>query len=313
MPILPDRAAIIETHRRIATYIRRTPLLPLAPGDLGLPGRVTLKLDFMQHSGSFKVRGAFSNLVGRSVPEAGIAAASGGNHGASVAYAAMRLGLKARIFVPEISSPIKVATIRSFGAEVAIGGPRYADAQLACDAYVAETGAFSVHPFASFETIAGQGTVALEWEEDGECPDSVLVAAGGGGLVSGVGAWWADRVRVIGVEPEGSRAVHAALAAGRPVDVTVESIAADSLGAKRTGQINYDVISRSVDHVALVPDSAIRQAQHLLWRDLRIAAEPGGCASLAALLCGAYRTKPGEHVGVLICGGNVDPALFSLD
>jgi threonine dehydratase len=241
------------------------------------------------------------------VPAAGVAAASGGNHGAAVAYAAKKLGVKARIFVPEISAPAKVAVIRAHGAEIVIGGARYADAQEACDLHVAESGALRVHPFDADTTIAGQGTVAIEWEDDSGL-DTALVAVGGGGLVAGMATWWAGRVKVVGVEPEGSRALHAALEADGPVDVPVESVAADSLGARNVGALVHSVCRETVDHVALVADAAITAAQATLWRDWRIAAEPGGAAALAALISGAYRPAPGERVGVLLCGGNVDLA-----
>jgi threonine dehydratase len=216
--------------------------------------------------------------------------------------------VKARIFVPEISSPAKVAVIRSHGADVVIGGARYADAQDACDLYVAQTGALRVHPFAAESTIAGQGTAALEWEQDGPALDTVLVAVGGGGLISGIASWWAGRVKVVGVEPEGSRALHAALEAGGPVDVDVNSVAADSLGARNTGDLVHAICRDTVDHVALVTDDAILDAQQILWREWRMAAEPGGAAALAALIGGAYRPRAGERVGVLLCGANVDPA-----
>ncbi|MGO4572035.1 serine/threonine dehydratase [Microvirga sp. 2TAF3] len=299
------RADIEQAHARIAPHIRRTPVWTL-PQAFGHDGPVSLKLEFLQHAGSFKSRGAFNTLLSKPVPAAGVAAASGGNHGAAVAYAAKQLGLKARIFVPEISSPAKVAVIRSHGAEVVIGGARYADAQGACDQYVAASGALRVHPFDADTTMAGQGTVGLEWEQDGPALDTVLVAVGGGGLVSGIASWWAGRVKVVGVEPEGSRALHAALQAGKPVDVDVDSVAADSLGARNTGDLVYSICSRTVDHVALVTDAAIRDAQSQLWRDWRIATEPGGAAALAALTSGAYRPKPGERIGVLLCGANVE-------
>ncbi|MBZ6075626.1 threonine/serine dehydratase [Microvirga sp. WGZ8] len=303
LPITRDDIA--QAHARIAPHIRRTPVWTL-PQAFGHEGPVSLKLEFLQHAGSFKTRGAFNTLLSMPIPAAGAAAASGGNHGAAVAYAARQLGLRARIFVPEISSPAKIAVIRSHGAEVVIGGARYADAQAACDAYVAETGALRVHPFAAEATMIGQGTAALEWEEDGPSLDTVLVAVGGGGLISGLASWWAGRVKVVGVEPEGSRALHAALAAGRPVDVDVDSVAADSLGARNTGELVHAICSRTVDHVALVTDAAIREAQGLLWRDWRIATEPGGAAALAALLSGAYRPAHGERIGVLLCGANVE-------
>jgi threonine dehydratase len=301
------RAAIAAAAARIAPHVRRTPLLNL-PDGFGHAGPVSLKLEFLQHAGSFKARGAFNTLLSRPLPAAGVAAASGGNHGAAVALAAGRLGIRARIFVPEIASPAKIAVIRAHGAEIVVGGARYADAQEACDAYVAASGALRVHPFDAEATIEGQGTVGLEWEEDGPALDTILVAVGGGGLISGVASWYSGRVRVVGVEPEGSRALDAALAAGGPVDVEVNSIAADSLGAKNTGDLVYRICRATVDRVALVSDAAIRQAQASLWRDLRIAAEPGGAAALAALQSGAYRAAQGERIGVLLCGANVDLA-----
>lgn len=303
MPI--TRADIEAAYERIAPHIRRTPAWTL-PRAFGHDGPVSLKLEFLQHAGSFKTRGAFNTLLTKPIPAAGVAAASGGNHGAAVAYAASRLGVRARIFVPEISSPAKVAVIRSHGAEVVIGGARYADAQAACDLYVAESGALRVHPFDADTTIAGQGTIGLEWEQDASSLDTVLVAVGGGGLISGIASWWKGRVKVVGVEPEGSRALHAALEAGRPVDVEVDSVAADSLGARNTGELVHSICREAVDHVALVPDKAIRDAQNLLWRDWRLAIEPGGAAALAALLSGAYRPAPGERIGVLLCGANVE-------
>jgi threonine dehydratase len=304
-PITP--ALIKAAHARIAPHVRRTPVWTL-PAGFGHYGPVSLKLEFLQHAGSFKARGAFNTLLSHEIGPAGVAAASGGNHGAAVAYAARQLGIRARIFVPETSSPAKIAVIRAHGAEIAIGGSRYADAQAACDVSVAESGALAVHPFSAESTIAGQGTVAREWDDDQPDLDTVLVAVGGGGLISGLASWWAGRVKVVGVEPEGSRALHAALAAGGPVDVEVDSVAADSLGARNVGELVYGICRDSVDHVALVTDDAIRAAQAALWRDWRMATEPGGAAALAALTSGAYRPRPGERVGVLLCGANVDPA-----
>jgi threonine dehydratase len=303
--LLIARSAIAAAADRIAPHIRRTPAWTL-PSAFGHEGPVSLKLEFLQHAGSFKSRGAFNTLLSQTVPEAGVAAASGGNHGAAVAYAARQLGVRARIFIPEISSPAKIAVIRSHGAEVVIGGARYADAQEACDRYVAESGALRVHPFAAEATITGQGTVGVEWEADEPALDTVLVAVGGGGLISGIASWFQGRTRVVGVEPEGSRALHAALAAGRPVDVDVESVAADSLGARNTGDLVYGICRDTVDHVALVPDSAIVEAQRVLWRDWRMALEPGGAAALAALLSGAYKPQKRERLGVLLCGANVE-------
>lgn len=304
LPVSPDD--IRAAHARIRDHIRRTPVVNLPRGDFGHDGPVSLKLEFLQHAGSFKPRGAFNTLLSKDIPAAGVAAASGGNHGAAVAYAAHSLGVPARIFVPEIASKPKVDAIRRHGAEVEIGGPRYADAAIACAEYMAETGALSIHAYDAFETVAGQGTVAIEWEEDQPDLDTVLVAAGGGGLVSGIGAYWRGRVKVVAVEPAGSCALHAALAAGGPVDVEVHSVAADSLGARNTGALVHEICRAAIDHVALVTDEAITEAQRRLWRDWRIATEPGGAAALAALISGAYRPQPGERVGVLVCGANVD-------
>jgi threonine dehydratase len=299
---------IRAAYVRIKPHVRRTPVIRSDAGDFGvtLANPLTLKLEFLQHTGTFKPRGAFNNLLSRAVPATGVAAASGGNHGAAVAYAAQRLGHKAAIFVPDVSAPVKIARIKSYGADVRVGGARYADALEACNAFIEKSGALSVHAYDATETIAGQGSVGLEWDEDAPDLDTVLVAVGGGGLIAGIAAWYGRRVKVVGVEPEGSRCLHASLEAGRPVDVTVESIAADSLGARNTGQLVFDIARANVDHVALVPDDAIVAAQHLLWETLRVAAEPGGAAALAALVSGRYKPRADEKVGVLLCGANVD-------
>lgn len=306
LPVSP--ADIAKAYALIAPHIRRTPVWNFPNGEFGHNGPVSLKLEFMQHVGSFKPRGAFNTLLTEAIPEAGVAAASGGNHGAAVAYAAKMLGVPATIFVPEISSKSKVDAIRRQGANVVIGGPRYADALIACGVHIAATGALSVHAYDAIGTITGQGTVALEWEQDVPDLDTVLIAVGGGGLISGMAAYWRRRVKVVGVEPAGSRALHAALEAGGPVDVEVHSIAADALGARNTGPLVHEICRAAVDHVALVEDPAIVEAQRILWRDYRIASEPGGAAALAALISGAYRPEPGERVGVLLCGANVDLA-----
>ena len=299
--MLPVTPSLIErAEARIRPFIRRTPVLDYAPG-------VQLKLEFLQHGGSFKPRGAFNNLLANDVPKAGVAAASGGNHGVAVALAAKARGVPATVFVPEIASPAKIAAIRASGADLRIGGARYDDALAACNAFIAETGALSVHAFDSRETIAGQGTVALEWDAQSDAQlDTVLVAVGGGGLIAGMAAWWRGSVKVVGVEPAGSRALHAAMKAGKPVDVTVESVAADSLGAKRAGELVYKIADEAVDRVILVEDEAITAAQRTLWRELRIASEPGGAAAFAALQSKAYIPAEGERVGILLCGANVD-------
>lgn len=285
---------------RIRAHVRRTPVMTLTPG-------VEVKLEYLQVGGSFKPRGAFNNLLARAIPASGVAAASGGNHGVAVALAAKACGVKATIFVPEIASPAKIAAIRAHGADLRIGGARYNDALAACNDFIAASGALSVHAYDSAETLAGQGTVALEWEQQAEKPlDTVLVAVGGGGLIAGMAAWWGGRVKVVGVEPEGSRALHAAMAAHKPVDVDVASVAADSLGARRVGDLVYPIAQESVAEVLLVTDEAIVAAQKALWADLRVAAEPGGAAAFAALKSGVYKPRPGERVGVLLCGANVD-------
>ena len=309
---------IRSAHARIRAHIRCTPLLEVPfprEGDLPL---VSLKLECLQVTGSFKARGAFHNLLTRRAPSVGCATASGGNHGAAVAFAAQKLGVRARIFVPKIATSAKVAKIKAYGAEAIIGGANYAEAQERCDEYVKASGALAIHPYDSSETVAGQGTVALEWEEHLERLglgrlDTVLVAVGGGGLIAGVAAWLAGRVKVVGVEPEGSRALSAALEAGIPVDVTVRSIAADSLGAKRVGDLNFKIAKRQVTDLVLVTDASIADAQRRLWAEFSLITEPGGAAAFAALASGAYRPEGGERVGVLVCGSNANLAAFDGD
>jgi threonine dehydratase len=301
---------IHSAHARIRGHIRRTPVIDVSAPIVGAPP-FSLKLECLQYSGSFKARGAFHNLLTRPAPTAGCATASGGNHGAAVAFAAQELGIRARIFVPEIAGPAKVAKIKAYGAEAVIGGASYAEAQEGCDAYVAESGALLIHPYDAAETIAGQGTVALEWEEDLERLglrklDTVLVAVGGGGLIAGIAAWFAGSVNVIGVEPQGSRALHAALEANVPVDVAVKSLAADSLGAKRVGELNFVIARQFVSEVVLVTDRAIAEAQRRLWADVSVVAEPGGAAAFAAIASRAYRPERDERVGILVCGANAD-------
>ena len=299
-----DRTLIEAAAGRIGSHVRRTPLMRLeAPA-------CEVKLEQLQVSGSFKARGAFNNLLSRTVPEAGVAAASGGNHGAAVANAAARLGHKCRIFVPRIASPAKLAAIRAAGAEVVVEGERYADALALCDAYQQETGAIGVHAYDAAETIAGQGTLAKEWEEHGAGLDTVLVAVGGGGLIAGIAAWFERRVKVVAVEPDASCCLAAALDAGRPVDVEVGSVAADSLGARRIGSLNFAILQAHLGDNVRVSDDAIVEAQRQLWRSSRIVTEPGGAAAYAALSSGAYRPRAGERIGVLVCGANVDLASF---
>jgi threonine dehydratase len=300
-----DRATIEKTYAVIRPHVRVTPTVELSGGDAGLASfPLTLKLELLQHAGSFKTRGAFANLMARKIPAAGVVAASGGNHGAAVAYAAMRLGIPARIFVPVVSSPAKVARIRSYGADLVVGGERYADALAASEAWVRDSGAMPVHAFDQPETLLGQGTLGLELARQAPALDTLLVAVGGGGLIGGIAAWYAGRVNVVGVEPEAAPTLTAALKAGRPVDAPAGGIAADSLAPRRVGELMFAIARTHVARVVLVDDATIRAAQQRLWETVRIVAEPGGAAAFAALLGGAYVPDAGERVGVVVSGGN---------
>ena len=279
--------------------------------DFNLPGvRLTLKLELLQHTGSFKTRGAFANMLGREIPAAGVVAASGGNHGVAVAYAAGKLGKPVRIFVPTVASPAKMERIRGYGAALVVTGERYADALAASEAWAAESGAMPVHAYDQPETMLGQGSVGLEFAEQAPTLDSLLVAVGGGGLIGGIAAWYAGRVALVGVEPEAAPTLARALEAGRPVDSPAGGIAADSLAPRQVGQLMFPLAQQYVRRVVLVPDSAIQEAQRILWSVLRVATEPGGAAAMAALLSGRYQPRPGEHVGVLVCGANTTAVNF---
>lgn len=290
-----DRIAAIEPT--IRPHVRRTPVLELEEN-------LFLKLELFQHSGSFKARGAFTNLLTRPVPAAGVVAASGGNHGAAVAYAAMKLGIPAKIFVPSISSPAKIAQIRSYGADLAIGGDRYADALAASEAWIAQAGALPVHAFEQVETLLGQGTVAMEFAAQNPQLDTLLVAVGGGGLIGGIAAWFAGDVKIIAIEPEEAPTLARALAAGKPVDAPTGGIAADSLAPRQVGALMFPIAQRYVERVVLVGDDDIRAAQAALWESARLVAEPGGAAAFAAIHSGRYTPTSGERVGVVVCGGN---------
>ena len=310
-----DRQGVAAAYDLIRPHIRRTPVVEAASADFGLRPSCSLsfKLELFQHTGSFKARGAFTNLLERQVPAAGVVAASGGNHGAAVAYAAMRLGVPARIFVPTIASPSKLRLIEQCGARVVVEGERYADA-LAASALWAETsGAMQVHAYDQPETMLGQGTVAAELEQQAPALDTLLVAVGGGGLLGGIAAWYAGgrMIRLVAVEPEEAPTLTTALAAGRPVDTKAGGIAADSLGARRVGELMFPLARRHLHSALLVSDDAIRTAQQELWRVLRIVAEPGGAAAFAALLSGRYQPVAGERVGVVVCGGNTGAVDFT--
>jgi threonine dehydratase len=304
------RADVDAAAARIAGHVRRTPVISVDPADFGLSGfRLVLKLEFLQHAGSFKARGAFNTLLSLPVPAAGVVAASGGNHGAAVAFAAGRLGHRARIFVPAVASPAKIAQIRAYGADLTIAGERYADALAASEACVADTGALPIHAFDMAATLAGQGTVAREFAAQA-APDTILVATGGGGLIGGMAAWCAGTPRLVSVEPETAPALHDALAAGHPVDAPAGGYAADSLAPARVGQLMYPLAAAHIGRAVLVPDAAILAAHRLLWQHLRVVVEPGGATALAALTTGAYTPAPGENVGVLLCGANCTAVSF---
>jgi threonine dehydratase len=306
-----SRERIAGTDGEIRRYVRWTPLVKADLADFGLAqAPLIFKLEMLQHSGSFKVRGAFANLLLRKPPLAGVVAASGGNHGAAVAYAAQRLGVPATIFVPDITSPAKTERIASYGAQLVIAGSRYADALAASEAHVAQTGAMPIHAYDQVETLLGQGTVGLEIEHDEPDIDTLVVAVGGGGLIGGIAAWYTGLVRIIAVEPEQAPTLHAALAAGRPVDTPAGGIAADSLAPRRVGELMFPLAQAYVEQVVLVSDDAIRQAQKALWSTLRVVAEPGGAAALAALLSGGYRPAPRERIVVVICGANTTAVNF---
>jgi threonine dehydratase len=306
---LVSRADVERAYGLIAAHVRRTPVLELLPGELpGLSVPVTLKLELLQHAGSFKTRGAFHRVLTSDVPAAGLITASGGNHGAALAHVGHTLGYRAEIFVPESSPPMKAARIRSLGGTVVLGGAVYDDAQAAANERVKESGALMVHPFNHIDTVAGAGTCALEMmEQIGEF-DTVLSATGGGGLTSGTAAYLGSDAQVISVEPATSCAMASALAAGRVVPVEVSGMAIDSLGAKQAGDVTYRVCADAGVRALTVTDDAIRDTQRALWTALRLVVEPGGAAALAALLSGAYRPAAGERVVAIVCGANCEPA-----
>ena len=302
-----SKEQIQAVHHVIRPHVRRTPVLEVDGADFGLDSiTIVLKLELLQHGGSFKARGAFMNLLTREVPDAGVVAASGGNHGVAVAFAAMKLGRPATIFVPSVASPAKVDRIRRYGAELVIAGDRYADALEASHEWTARTGALPIHAYEAIETLLGQGTLGLELEEQSPRLDSLLVAVGGGGLIGGVAAWYENRTRIISVEPELAPTLHLALEAGRPVDSPAGGIAADSLAPRQVGQLMFPIAQKYVQESLLVTDDQIVESQKKLWQTVRIAAEPGGAAAFAALLSGRYQPKSGERVGVVVCGGNTD-------
>ncbi|HXD31256.1 MAG TPA: threonine/serine dehydratase [Pyrinomonadaceae bacterium] len=307
--ISPERIA--ATHELIAAHIRKTPVIDLNGDDFGFGNvQLSFKLELLQHSGSFKARGAFTNLLTRDIPAAGVVAASGGNHGAAVSYAAMKLNQPAKIFVPTVTPKAKLDRMREYGAELVITGDLYADALQASEAWVAESGAIAIHAYDQVETLLGQGTLGRELEGQSPNLDTLLIAVGGGGLIGGVAAWYRDKLKLISVEPEKAPTLYKALEAGRPVDAEAGGIAADSLAPRRVGELMFPFAQRYVDQAVLVTDEAIQEAQRILWKKMRVASEPGGAAAFAALISGRYKPAAGERVGVVVCGGNTGAVDF---
>lgn len=301
------RTQIQANEPVIRPYIRRTPVLEVDGADFGLDGiTIIFKLELFQHAGSFKARGAFTNMLTREVPDAGVVAASGGNHGVAVAFAAMKLGRPATIFVPTVASPAKLDRIRRYGAELVITGDRYADALEASQDWISRTGALPVHAYEGVETLIGQGSLGLELEEQSPNLDALLIAVGGGGLIGGVAAWYENRTRIIAVEPELAPTLNLALNAGRPVDSPAGGIAADSLAPRQVGEMMFPIAQQYVAEAVLVTDDQIREAQKKLWQTVRIVAEPSGAAAFAALLSGRVKAEPGHRIGVVVCGANTD-------
>ena len=305
-----SRTEIQDAGRRIAMHVRRTPVMALEEKAFGIDARIFLKLECLQHTGSFKPRGAFNCILSSTIGEAGVIAASGGNHGAAVAYAAQKLGHRAEIFVPVITPKNKVDRLKNYGAAVTIIGNSYSEALAASKERALETGAVPIHAYDDARVLAGQGTLGMELEEQVRGLDSVLIAVGGGGLIGGVAAWYQDRVRVIGVEPEQAPTLHESLAAGQAVDVETGGVAADSLGARRVGDLMFPIAQKFVTQSLLVSDEQIVEAQRALWQQLRLVAEPGGATALAAVISGVYKPHPGERIGVVLCGSNADLSTF---
>ncbi len=290
---------VTRAARRIGPHVRRTPTLALGAG-------VVLKLEFLQHTGSFKPRGAFNFVLSQpSLPPAGLIAASGGNHGLAVAHVGRVLGVPTEIFVPEVSSPTKREGIAALGATVTVGGAIYDDALAAARVRAERTGALAVPAFDAIETVTGAATLFRELSLDEPDLDTVLVAVGGGGLLGGALAWYRRSVRVVAVEPETSDALHAALHARGPVKVPVSGVAADSLGAATVGGLPFELATRHLHRSLLVSDPDIVAAQQALWDQARIVTEPGGATAFAAIMSGTYQPVRGERVGVIVCGANV--------
>lgn len=307
---LINRENINDIYHKIKPYIRHTPIFQADFAGFTKSEPLSLKLESLQHGGSFKARGAFANLVGRAIPESGVVAASGGNHGVAIAYAAERLGIPATIFVPQTANAAKIARIRSHGAVLNIVGSQYAEALAASQTFSAKEGALNIHAFDQIETVLGQGTIGSEIEKDIPDCDTILVPVGGGGLIAGIAAWFGERVKIVAVEPENAPTLTSAFAAGQPVDAKTGSIARDSLSPNRVGEIPFSIARTFVKEAILVTDEDIRHAQNTLWERFRIVAEPGGAATTAALISGRYAQKGSEKIVALLSGANTDAVQF---
>ena len=306
------RDDIAAARQRIAADVRHTPLMRIAGRQLGIDcAELWLKLEHLQIGGSFKARGMFNRMRANPVPAAGVVIASGGNAGIAVAEAAKALGVRCEVFLPTTSGQAKRDKLAELGAVVTVGGDGYTEALAASLARQAETGALLMHAYDQREVVIGAATLAAEVEADAGIPDRVLVSVGGGGLIAGIAAWFQDRCRIDALEPELAPTLFRAREAGRPVDVAVSGVAADSLGATRIGNIAWKLTQRHVGASHLLDDSAIRDAQQALWKQLRLAVEPAAALPLAALARGTVRPRRDERVLLVICGANLDPASLS--
>ena len=299
---------------RSGHFLLETPLwkLPASAFGLNVAGaELWLKLEHLQVSGSFKARGMMNRLLANEIPASGVVVASGGNAGIATAAAARALGVRCEVFLPGVSPEAKRARLRALGAEVVVVGEVYADALAACLARQQDTGALLSHAYDQPEVVAGAGTLGREIEAQGGLPDTVLVSVGGGGLIGGLAGWFGERSRVVALEPECAPTLFRAREAGRPVDVEVGGIAADSLGARRVGAIAWEITQQHVHDALLLPDEAIRAAQRWLWKEMKLAVEPAAALPLAALQTGAYLPREGEKLCLIVCGANVDPATLA--
>lgn len=302
-----SRESIEQASQRIAPLLRRTPTMTTPGSELGLEGTISFKLEYLQQSGSFKARGATNFMTANEISDAGVTAASGGNHGAAVAWAARELGHKATIFVPTISSPTKVDRLRSYGADVHQVGAVYSESLEHCEAFQSETGATAIHAYNDPVVVAGAGTTGLELDRDTTTVgpvDSVLVACGGGGLAAGIASWFDESTAIVACETETTTAFAEAKKAGHPVDVEVSGIAADALGATSIGDVPYAALQAADTQSVLVSNDAVVDAQNLLWDRFRIVVEPSAAVPVAAVISGQWQAKPGSHTAIVVCGAN---------